>query len=1559
MMKRTNIFLAGALIGLAFLLILGYSLLKNPRQDWPTWRYDVGRSAASPQQLPDTLHLLWVREYPKLEQTWDDPLNQDLMQFDKVYEPVIHNGTLFIGSNASDCMIALATDTGEERWRYYVDGPVRFPAVSTQGKVYFVSDDGYLYCLDAASGELIWRFRGAPAGRRILGNERLISTWPARGGPVLQDGVVYFAAGIWPFMGVFVYAVDAETGEVVWKNDSTGSRYMLQPHNSPAYAGVAPQGHLVIAGDKLLVPCGRSVPACFDLKTGKFLYYRLAKNGKTGGAFVAADANFFLNYHRDSVVSLYQVSDGESVIRRLGKVPVMTEDTLFCRGDSITALDLANLRQTAVEDQVVFDRETGSIKTEKESTWVIDPLWRVSVDASGDLIRAGDKLYAGGEGVVSAVSLPAWGDDPELVWQANVEGTVTRIVAADQKLFAVTLEGQVYAFGGKRVESPRFHAVSRERALLDQDVVTRARSILKSTGVTEGYCVVYGAKDGDLVEALLQNSDLRIMLVEPDPDKVEKLRRRFDAEGLHGKRFSVQSKAADALTLPPYLASLVIVENPDIIEGDVREAFFRNVYQGLRPYGGKVYIPVDVDSAPELRKQLMSMELEKAEVRQVEYDRDLVDGVQRAQEQFQSGDLNDDLAIELERASGLLRSEGHLLLTRTGALPGSGDWTHQYGGTANTVKSDDQLVKLPLGVLWFGGSPNTDVLPRHGHGPPEQIIGGRLFIEGMNSLSARDVYTGRILWKREFSRLNTEGVYYDDTYKDTPLDTAYNQVHIPGANARGTNFVATKDRVYLLLDRSCVVLNPETGKTIDEFTLPPLEPGDEPPEWAYIGVYGDYLIGGAEFEDYLEHLDLDELDPRMSSRLNSFYNFDIAASKRLVAMNRYTGDVLWSRKSKLGYWHNAIAVADDTVFCIDRLAPSVSAALKQRPGRYRFAPPELAAFRVKDGRLRWRSNADAFGTWLSYSDEHGLLVQAGRSSRDMLRGEPRGLSVHNARTGSVVWKKDVSDGGPYILHGDTIITESTAYNMLTGEQKMRVDALTGEETPWVFRRDYGCNYIIGSENLLTFRSAAAGFFDLKNDGGTGTFGGFRSSCTSNLIAANGVLNAPDYTRTCSCSYQNQTSLALVHMPELELWTTYYRQPKTVSVAETKAPVLIADPELNLTFGNSAARELFELDEDVEFRQISVADLAADSDVLDEILEGLAQKRAWSGILDIRKADGSSQEVHLMARVLSDESFTPAVTVFMFADSNDSAVAFLDLRGELTYVDDTFLELWLLGDEQEALTRSFDQLWLEKEEAQSVIQDWRRGSDWRGRLTALRGDESTRDVHVITRVVRDGAGSPLSSVINCFDVTERKALEGEISRLVKELGAGVDLESFIGRRPPIKKVGINFGAPGDRKAENGTLWLEWPSNEGPSPEIQLDMLPEDSVLFNHHSSWVQGDGPKWIVSSGVSGVSSLSLWLADQAGASRSSLERLYDVNLYFAEPEDLGPGERLFDVKIQGEGVLSKLDVVQEAGGPRRAVIKTIEGVLVADELKVELTPSAGSHLAEPLISGIEVIARE
>jgi outer membrane protein assembly factor BamB len=57
----------------------------------------------------------------------------------------------------------------------------------------------------------------------VLGNDRMTSAWPARGGPVILNGVVYFAAGIWPTDGFHLHALDALNGTPVWSNRKTGS----------------------------------------------------------------------------------------------------------------------------------------------------------------------------------------------------------------------------------------------------------------------------------------------------------------------------------------------------------------------------------------------------------------------------------------------------------------------------------------------------------------------------------------------------------------------------------------------------------------------------------------------------------------------------------------------------------------------------------------------------------------------------------------------------------------------------------------------------------------------------------------------------------------------------------------------------------------------------------------------------------------------------------------------------------------------------------------------------------------------------------------------------------------------------------------------------------------------------------------------------------------------------------------------------------------------------------------------------------------------------------------
>ena len=1233
------------------------------------WRYDANHSAASPQELPEQLYAQWIREYPALDPVWDDPLNLDLMQYDKVYEPVVYGETLFIASNAYDRIVALNANTGAEKWTFHADGPIRFSPIASNGNLYFACDDGCLYCLDAGKGTLNWKFRAVPSHRKVLGNERLISTWPMRGAPVLKDGVIYFGAGIWPFMGVFLYALDAETGEEIWTNDGFGFIYIKQPHNSPSFANVAPQGYLTIAGDRLLVPGGRSVPACFDLKTGDYLYYRFADHNKTGGAFVTAIGDKYVNYHRDFVTSLYDINEGDLVLPQFGKIPVLTETALYSMGETIIAHDFANLRQIEYET-TERDRRTNEVKLVTKKKWVLDTVWEAQIDATGDLIKAGNRLYAGGKNCVSAIDLPTTGGSPKIAWQAPIEGTAARLVAANDRLYAVTLEGRLYCFGGEEIET-KFYPNETKSDPLPDSIVSEAETILKTTGIHEGYCLVYGLANGDLAEALVRQSKLRVIAADPDPAKVDRLRRRFTESGLYGKRLTVLTGDPVTLEAPPYLASLTAIEDYQAANRGNDETFWNHIFRSLRPYGGAAWFKAGENDRVSLIRTINQLNLPNAKIYETA-------------DQFQ--------------------------LVREGALTGSADWTHQYGNAANTIKSNDRRVKLPLGILWFGGNSNTDVLPRHGHGPPEQVMDGRLIIQGMDCLSARDVYTGRVLWKRTLPNLGNYGVYFDHTYQDTPLSPAYNQIHIPGANARGTNYVVTSDGVYIIQGSQCLVLDPATGETINTIALPTLPGKDTPPDWGYIGVYQDYLVAGAEFVYYKP---LFEIDADISEKRRMFYDFDTSASKSLIIMDRHTGAIRWTFQSSLGLRHNAIVMGNGKLFCIDKIPDHVQNKMKRR-GITFTGSPRIIAFNIHNGDILWSKTENVFGTWLGYSEPLDILVESGRASRDMTIDEPsKGMVAYTGNNGARLWENEASYSSPLVIHGESIITNPNAYDLRSGEQIQRVNPLTGERAPWSFTRNYGCNYAIASEHLLTFRSAAAGFFDLAQDGGTGNFGGFKSSCTSNLIIANGVLNAPDYTRTCSCSYQNQTSLAMIHDPDVEVWT---------------------------------------------FNPLE-----------------------WNGL-------------------------------------------------------------------------------------------------------------------------------------------------------------------------PIQQIGINLGAPGDRKTGNGTLWLEYPLAGSPSPEIEIQTEPEEIHYFRHHSIWVSGEELKWVAASGAEGIRQLTIPLTKNPRP-----DSLYTVRLIFMEPDtNAQPGARVFDVSLQNLRVLRNLDIVKETGSPKRVLIKEFQDVSIAENLVIDLTPMTPQ--SQPILCGVELI---
>ena len=552
--------------------------------DWPTWRYDAARSAASPDDIATNPLLALVAELPPVRQAW--PLEvRHRLDFDASYEPVVMSKLLFLASPNNGSVTAYKTESGEEIWKFYTEGPVRCAPAGWQGKIYVGSDDGYLYCLDANSGKQIWRSRGAPADRpdrRQIGNGHLVSFWPVRGGPVVLDGVVYFGAGVWPTFGVFLRALDANTGKLKWTNSelhylsNVGSGGDVLNDN----AAVSPQGCLVAIGDRLVIPNGRAMPAALELATGKIVYYTEGKNN--GDCRVAAHGDHAF-VGSNAVLDLYDLREvGSRWVRRGDNKNVkgwhpypwhqrfdLYESPFYpyklaegCDAFSAFADGVAyglkngtfyahdlNHTKRVPHDMDWYSQKARPLLWEPALLWQYTPPCLAQYGPGGSqgpspgttpidetrkiflqfygqeipsapCIKAGPRLYShAGRKLIAIDGLQK---QPRVAWERDLDGTCTSLIAADNKLIVVTAEGGMYCFGegsaGKTFDEKFLPLESKA------DVWSRkAEEIVEASGVKSGYCLVLGLKDGRLMEELLKRTELLILGVDADAKKVDGL----------------------------------------------------------------------------------------------------------------------------------------------------------------------------------------------------------------------------------------------------------------------------------------------------------------------------------------------------------------------------------------------------------------------------------------------------------------------------------------------------------------------------------------------------------------------------------------------------------------------------------------------------------------------------------------------------------------------------------------------------------------------------------------------------------------------------------------------------------------------------------------------------------------------------------------------------------------------------------------------------------------------------------------------------------------------------
>jgi len=1111
------------------------------------------------------------------------------MHADNAFHVALAGGRAFFGSSVTDEVCAMDIATGRVCWSFFTEGPVRFAPTVHEGRVYVGSDDGYVYCLSAADGSLMWRYRPGPSDEKVLGNGRMISLWPVRTSVLVDGDMVYCAAGVFPYEGIYICALNTADGSIVWKNDTIGDHA-----HELSYGGITCHGYLLASEEALYVPAGRAMPAAFSRRTGEFLFWA-SPGGKQGGTWsLLLENELIAGVDRSGTPHkvAYDPKTGRSkgdvfawfpgldMVIRGNFAYVLTPAGLYAIDREVHASalekvevsrkareglgkELARLREDIAkanaEEQAKIRLQIDEVTrlvagrlAEEQRLQKSCCVWHLPVSQCNSLILAGDMLFVGGTSRVLGVDAGTG----MRVWQTGVTGNAVGMAAGCGSLIVSTEEGSVHCFAAARSEKAGSGLYSSTKSRGSISLKNRESEPLDSRpgfGREKSNAEIFPAPSRPDPASFDPNA----FGDHPQGDLYRNVARQIVDRSSTAKGYCL-ILAGDTGRLAYELSRITDLQIIGLEKDPGKLHIARKTLLSAGLLGTRVIVePWDVDSLPPYFANLVVSD-GLLTTGTVEVTREQVERVMRPGGGVAIAAVSDDDAGLRWRS-----------FTRP-PLEGTAGWTQQYGNPQNTACSPDRMAKGPLGVLWFGEPGPLSMVERHAKAQSPVAMDGRLFVQGEERILALDAYNGTPLWERR----------------------------IPGAvrarvDVDGGNLALTKEALYVAAYDRCIRLAPATGESVRVYDLPGGSSGSY--RWGCISTDQNILFGiRAEplKQPYATELNAKFSDPnddtlRAYTRSNAKWfpmaNYPLwenySPAKGSVTDRMMAGDMVFALDPDSGTtrWtypgkriaNLTLSVGGGKVFFAESVVTDAlaSRALDERrmllrDGVYeetdemkKAQPYEssdtrlVVALDAQTGERLWERAVDFTGCCgdamgSAYQDDV-LLFFGCVGNHDAYRFRENQLTYRrivamSASSGAILWSRPVNYRTRPVVIGDRIIIEPRACDLHTGKILARLDPISDTEVPWEFLRPgHTCAITSASASALFYRSSSIAIYDLARDAGVAIFGGIRPGCWINMIPANGLVLVPEASVGCTCSFPLRGSFALVNKPQrAQPWTVF-------------------------------------------------------------------------------------------------------------------------------------------------------------------------------------------------------------------------------------------------------------------------------------------------------------------------------------------------------------------------------------------------------------------------------------
>jgi len=245
--------------------------------------------------------------------------------------------------------------------------------------------------------------------------------------------------------------------------------------------------------------------------------------------------------------------------------------------------------------------------------------------------------------------------------------------------------------------------------------------------------------------------------------------------------------------------------------------------------------------------------------------------------------------------------------------------------------------------------------------------------------------------------------------------------------------------------------------------------------------------------------------------------------------------------------------------------------------------------------------------------------------------------------------------------------------------------------------------------------------------------------------------------------------------------------KDFAVASSIQGIGIGDLEGNIIYVNDAALRMWGAKDSSEVLGRSSLEFAQSHEEAIKVIHQVLEKGSWEGEIAGRRKDGSPIIAHLAANIVYNDKGEPICTMDSFIDITDRkkmeeelrvkdfavassvyAIVIGDLTGNITYINNAFLDLWGDDDPDEVIGKSALSFAKNQEEAEIAMEKVISQGSWNGEIEGLKKDGTIITVLLSANLVTDDEDNPICMMGSFVDITDRKIAEAKLEKINEEL-----------------------------------------------------------------------------------------------------------------------------------------------------------------------------------------------